>query len=75
MKKKSLKSLALNKKTISSFDREPITGGLGLLTEADVRVCNKSIIDGSICQSQGGCTGGPDETITCAAWSCTCPQR
>jgi len=66
----------LNKKTISNFDKTPIVGGVGivLLTENDVRVCNLSIIDGSACQSQGGCTGGTDETITCAAWSCQCQQ-
>ncbi len=72
MKKRNLKSLNLNKKTISGFDGKLSGGRLGLLTENDVRICNLSIIDGSNCQSQGGCTGGTDETLTCAAWSCMC---
>jgi len=75
MKKKNLKSLSLNKKVVSSLEPSLHGGRNNLqlaLTDADVRVCNLSIIDGSKCMSQGGCTGGTDETMTCAAWSCTC---
>ncbi len=75
MKKKNLKSLSLNKKVVSSL-KPSLQGGRNnlqlALTDADVRVCNLSIIDGSNCMSQGGCTSGPDETMTCAAWSCIC---
>ena len=75
MKKKNLKSLSLNKKVISNLKPHNVQGGVGIfLTENDVRVCNLSIIDGSKCTSQGGCTGGDDETLTCAAWSCQCNQ-
>lgn len=71
MKKQNLKSLTLNKKTISGF-KGTVVGGRKRLTDGDIRICNLSIIDGSKCMSEGGCTHGPDETMTCAAWSCMC---
>ena len=65
MKKKNLKSLLLNKKSISNMQanggRAPISG--------------PSVFDQNGCMSEGGCTTGPDQTMTCPHYSCACDQK
>lgn len=66
MKKRNLKNLALNKKSISNLK---INGGSPI---APVTLSEYDVIG---CLSQNGCTTGPDETMSCRDWSCGCPQR
>lgn len=61
MKKKKLNTLVLNKKSISKFT--VVVGGI------DIR---RSIFDHDGCMSENGCTTGPDQTLTCWHYSCTC---
>ena len=67
MKKKNLKSLKLNKSSISNFQENLVNGGRSITTIMTII----SIIDGPGCMSEAGCTGGPDQTMTCPAWGCT----
>ncbi len=68
MKKRNLKSLNLNKSSVSNFQKSAATGGKSILTIGTII----SIIDGPGCMSEAGCTGGPDQTMTCPNWSCAC---
>lgn len=74
MKRKNLTSLKLNKHSISNLDNTKkvhiIKGGTGIrcdLSQSFYFVCDDT--------SANGCTTTPDETMTCADWSCTCPQN
>ena len=66
MKKRSLKSLKLNKTVISGFEIK--AGGAITISEYDGPQPG-----GGWCMSEAGCTDGPDETMTCPDWSCKCP--
>ncbi len=73
MKKKSLKSLKLNKKSISNLQEETVVGGSSgcpILTRWIIETIISAV--GDCDDSADGCTGTPDETMTCANWSCTC---
>ncbi len=60
MKKRNLKSLTINKSSISNLQVTLFGGNLSI-----------SLVDAPPgCMSQAGCTGGPDETMTCPLWSC-----
>lgn len=63
MKKKNLKSLKLNKTSISNME---ISGGKVRLSD------NVSVFDIDGCMSEGGCTTGTDQTLTCPHYSCAC---
>ncbi|MBC8754826.1 hypothetical protein H2O64_09100 [Kordia sp. YSTF-M3] len=77
MKKKDLKSLKLNKKSIVNFN---VTTNLnGLHGGSGIRCMLPlpgSIID---CETEYPNCPGPsdptDETMTCPDWSCGCPQN
>jgi len=66
MKKRNLKSLKLNKSSISNFQQDLANGGRSIPTIMTII----SIIDGPGCNSEAGCTGGTDQTMTCPLWSC-----
>lgn len=66
MKKRNLKSLNLNKSSISNLRESVLNGGKSVLTIGTLI----SIIDGPGCMSEAGCTGGTDQTMTCPLWSC-----
>lgn len=74
MKKRNLKSLSLNKKSISNLQKSTTNGGTSGFTDHRpiIVTFNPSIIDAVGCMSEMGCTTGPDETMTCAHWSCAC---
>ena len=82
MKKKNLKFLDLNKKSISSLQNtSKITGGTqgSCFTPCPkpsklVQLCPASVIDGPGCNSENGCTTGTDQTMTCPHYSCACNQ-
>ncbi|WP_046759208.1 hypothetical protein [Kordia jejudonensis] len=69
MKKRNLKSLNLNKSLVSNFQKNVLNGGTG--TIISINTLN-SIIDGPGCDSNAGCTGGPNETLSCPLDSCAC---
>lgn len=66
MKKKKLK-LNLKKDVISNLQAKSIVGGATI-------DCNSYQDPNGGCNSNNGCTGGPNETMTCAGWSCGCNQ-
>jgi hypothetical protein len=73
MKKKSLKSLKLNKKSISNLQGETVVGASsGCLPLTKWIIGTVISIVGDCDDSADGCTGTPDETMTCADWSCAC---
>ncbi|MBC8756196.1 hypothetical protein H2O64_16080 [Kordia sp. YSTF-M3] len=77
MKKRNLNSLKLNKKTISSLKESgKITGGTGTCPAVTYFIC-PIVVSLLVCpdDSADGCTGTPDETMTCADWSCGCPMK
>ncbi len=65
MKKRNLKSLKLNKSSISNLQKSAASGGRSIIV-----TFNPSIFDAPGCMSEMGCTTGPDETMTCPLWSC-----
>lgn len=78
MKKKSLKNLKLNKKTISVLENpQNIKGKTGAPCVAVTYWICPIVVSYLACpdDSADGCTGTPDETMTCADWSCGCPQK
>ena len=71
MKKKHLKSLQLNKKSISNMNLiDKVVGG-------SFRNCYPEPVDPDLEDdtSERGCDSTPDATMTCPNWSCTCPQN
>ncbi|WP_298514626.1 hypothetical protein [uncultured Kordia sp.] len=81
MKKKQLNNLKLNKKKISDLSSmNQIKGGTALECAISMWICPivTHTISLAVCPnddtSANGCTGTPDETMTCANWSCTCPK-
>ncbi|MBC8756198.1 hypothetical protein H2O64_16090 [Kordia sp. YSTF-M3] len=80
MKKRDLNSLKLNKKVISNLsDKNKITGGSAIECALTMWVCPivSYTISLAVCpdDSANGCTTTPDETMTCADWSCGCPEK
>ncbi len=85
MKKRKIK-LSLRKQKISNFKNQSLYGGItgtGLTTvcciepasggdSCDLR-CASVLDRGGRCNSDSGCYGGPDETLTCPEASCDCP--
>ena len=79
MKKKSIK-LSLRKVSVSSFKTTRIMGGSDNLCSQHGLQCKTHKTIGPVgsvgpaCNpdSHAGCTGTPDETITCPLWSCAC---
>jgi hypothetical protein len=67
MKKRNLKSLNLNKSLVSNFQKNALSGGTFTTISIGTLI---SVIDGPGCNSEIGCTGGPDQTMTCPANSC-----
>ncbi|WP_298424958.1 hypothetical protein [uncultured Kordia sp.] len=67
MKKRNLKSLNLNKKSVSNLQGRFVNGG-----GTSIIMTLNSILDGPGCDSNAGCTGGPNETLTCPLDSCAC---
>ena len=73
MKKKNLKSLKLNKQSISNLEVEKTKGGMSGIVCALFSV---EELYGIRCDSENGCSNtGTDETITCPDYSCACNQK
>jgi len=73
MKKKDLKSLKLNKKSISNFQvTNSIKGASGIRC---ILPLPGSVLFDCDDTSEAGCPTTPDETMTCPDWSCGCPQN
>jgi len=87
MKKRNLKSLSLNKKSISHLTGGTVSDPDHGFQDPGTRsscyapcprpskvpiLCPQSVVDVTGCNSENGCTGGPDQTMTCADYSCAC---
>ena len=71
MKKKNLKSLNLNKKSISSFENKKIYAGeYPGVTEAECVVTTIYIVMSYITN----CNGDPSDSLSCWNDSCGCPS-
>ena len=74
MKKRNLKSLNLNKKSISRLnlaEQDSVKGGL---TPLSFHLISIMFCSNDPANSNNGCTGTPDETMTCENYSCTCQK-
>lgn len=69
MKKKQLKSLKLNKKSISNFNSSTVHGGSGACGIESVRICEAPITDtcsiNNVACNTGGTTGSASPSVHC----------
>lgn len=68
MEKKELK-LKFKKDVISNLQAKLILGGTDDERAATGGTCI-DVAEGGTCNSDNGCTGGPNESMTCPAWGC-----
>lgn len=75
MKKKNLKSLKLNKNSISKLDsnqQSKVVGGSLWYCNTEGLGCYTKYMP--VCGSRGCETDTCNETFTCPNWSCACPK-
>ncbi|MBC8755650.1 hypothetical protein H2O64_13310 [Kordia sp. YSTF-M3] len=70
MKKQKLKSLKLNKKSISNFNSSTVHGGSGACGIESVRICEAPITDtcsiNNVACNTGGTTGSASPSVHCS---------